>query len=79
MNHEILSQRVHASGLTQQAIATAVGIDRTLLSRLLAGHRHVSEDLRERIEQAMHRLERAEQAASEARERVMAELHDEKE
>ena len=76
MNHETLRQRVNASGLTQQAIATAVGIDRSLLSRLLGGHRGVSEDLRERIEHAIDRLERAEQAASEARAKVMAELYD---
>ena len=73
MNHEILRQRVRASGLTQQAIATAAGIDRTVLSRILGGHHRLSEDMRDRIERAITRVEQAEAAAQEARAKWLAE------
>ena len=76
MDWETLKQRMRTSGLTQDAIAAAAGIDPARLSRVLRGRLPLSANLAIRVANAIDILERAEQAASEARGKVMAELHD---
>ena len=76
MDRETLRQRMRTSGLTQDAVATVAGIDPARLSRVLRGQHRLSADLATRVANAIDGLERAEQAASEARAKVMAELYD---
>ena len=49
-----------------------MGIDRSLLSRYLRGLRKPPEDFEARLNATLDRLEAAERAATEARERVLA-------
>ena len=73
MDWETLKQRMRTSGLTQDAIAAAAGIDPARLSRVLRGRLPLSANLHERIERAITRLEKAEAAAQAAREQSLAE------
>ena len=59
-------------GLTQERVALALGIDPSLLGRYLRGIRPMSEGFEARLHTTLDRLEAAERAANEARERVLA-------
>ena len=59
-------------GITQERVAVDIGIDPGLLNRYLRGIRPMPEGLEARINAALGLRERAEQAAREARERVLA-------
>ncbi len=56
----------------QERVAVEMGIDRSLLSRYLRGLRKPPEDFEARLNATLSRLEAAERAAQEARERVLA-------
>lgn len=68
-----LRNSISHSTISQERLARALGIEPTQFSRILRGLRPMPEDLPARIHAALDRLERAEQAAQEARERVLAE------
>ena len=61
-----------ALGIPQERVALELGIDRSLLSRYLRGLRKPPEGFKARLNATLDRLEAAERAATEARERVMA-------
>ena len=60
-------------GLTQERVAVALGIDPSLLGRYLRGIRPMPKGMEAKIHATLDRIERAERAAQEARERVLAE------
>ena len=64
--------RLGALGIPQERIALELGIDRSLLSRYLRGLRKPPEGFEARVHRTLDRLEAAERAAEEARERVLA-------
>ena len=66
-----LRDRLALSGLTQERVAREAGYDPTLFSRMLRGLRPEPPDFEARVGQALDRLEAAEQAAAEARQRVL--------
>ena len=68
-----LRGRVARSPLTQERFAKDLGIEPTLFSRILRGLRPMPEGFEARVTAALDRLEAAERAAQEARERVLAE------
>ena len=59
-------------GFSQERVALEIGIDPTLFSRILNGLRRQPEGFEVRVMEALDRLERAEKAAQEARERVLS-------
>ena len=61
-----------ALGIPQERVALELGIDRSLLSRYLRGLRKPPEDFEARLNATLDKLEAAEKAAQEARERVLA-------
>ena len=65
--------RIAEVGCRQADIAQAIGINETLLNTYLRGRRPMPEGFEERVHATLDRLEAAEQAAEEARERVLAE------
>ena len=67
-----LSGRMSQFGFTQERVALVAGYDPTVFSRYLRGLRKPSPDFVERINATLSRLEAAERAAQEARERVLA-------
>ncbi len=64
--------RMAEMGVTQQDLADALGINATQLNHILKGRRQPPPDFRDRAAVALDRLEAAEKAADEARERVLA-------
>ena len=60
-------------GFTQERVARAMGIHEATLSRYLRGLRRVPKGFEERVNATLELMERAEQAADEARARVLAE------
>ena len=58
--------------ISQERLAREARIHPSLLSRYLRGHRTPSAEHEKRIEAALDRIERAERAADEARQRVLA-------
>lgn len=65
--------RIAYLDLTREQVAMAMGLERSALSRYLNGTRRMPDGMEARIHAALDKLERAEQAAQEARERVLAE------
>ena len=65
--------RIAEVGCRQADIAQAIGINETLLNTYLRGRRSMPEGFEERVHATLDRLETAERAAQEARERVLAE------
>ena len=65
--------RIAEVGCRQADIAQAIGINETLLNTYLRGRRPMPEGFEERVHTALDRLEAAEQAAEEARARVLTE------
>ena len=65
--------RIFELGIRQEQVADEAGYDPTLFSRYLRGRRRPPADFFEKVNAALDRLEAAEKAASEARERVLNE------
>ena len=65
--------RIAYLGLTREQVAIAMGLERSALSRYLNGTRPMPEGMEARIHATLDKLERAEQAAQEARARVLSE------
>ena len=72
MDVKKLRGRMAESGITQQDLADALGINATLLNHILKGRRQPPSDFEARVNATLDRLEAAERAATEARERVLA-------
>ena len=68
-----LRGRLAELGVTQQDLADHLGINPTLLNHILKGRRPPPPDFFEKVNVALDRLERAEKAAQEAKERVLNE------
>ena len=68
-----LKAEIVKRGLRQRDVASQVGIDPTALNVILNGHRPPPEGFEARLLSVLDLLERAEQAACEARQRVLAE------
>ena len=68
-----LRGRLAEVGITQQDLADSLGINTTLLNHILKGRRKPPVDFAQRVKAALDKLEKAEKAAQEARERVLAE------
>ncbi len=66
--------RIAGIGLRHADVAKQMGMHESLLSAILRGRRSMPDGFKERIQAALDRLEQAEQAAREARERVLAEV-----
>ena len=70
--HAITRGRIALLGIPQERVALEMGIDRSLFSRYLRGLRKPPEGFEARVNATLDRLEAAEKAATEARERVLA-------
>ena len=68
---EEVRSRLAKLGLSQERVALAAGYDPSLFSRILRGLRPEPADFARRVTAALNRLERAEQAADRARQRVL--------
>ena len=66
-----LRRRVRASGISQDRLAQALGMDRSRLSRILSGAIRRPDGFEERATRALDVLETAEVAAAEERRRVL--------
>lgn len=66
-----LRQRARASSISQERLAQALGMDRSWLSRILAGRQRMPDGFEARAISALDALETAEMAADEARRRVL--------
>lgn len=71
-----LKRRIAQSGYTQERVALKLGIDPALLSRYLRGLRPMPDGFDSRVHAVLDRLERADAAAEEARQRVLSEGRD---
>ena len=65
--------RIAEIGVVQADVAVHLGIHPTLLNAMLRGRRPMPEGFEARIHATLDRLEAAEKAGTEARERVLAE------
>ena len=72
INSRQIRTRLALLGIPQERIALEMGIDRSLFSRYLRGLRKPPEGFEARLNATLDRLEVAERAANEARERVLA-------
>ena len=68
--------RIAEIGVVQADVAVHLGIHPTLLNAILRGRRPMPEGFEARVHATLDRLETAEQAAQEARERVLAETEE---
>ena len=66
--------RLAALGMTQHDLATALGLSQPTVNAILTGRRSAPEGFEVRARQALGRLERIEQAASEARLKAVEEM-----
>ena len=64
--------RITKLGTNQERVARAAGYDPSLFSRILNGLRPPPPDFEAKVTAALDRLEAAERAAEEARQRVLA-------
>ena len=64
--------RLAELGVSQQALADVLGIHPTALNHILKGRRRPGPDFEARVKAALALLERAERAAQDARQRVLA-------
>ena len=69
--------RIAEAGVRRRDVARAVGYSESMFSLILQGDRTMPPDFEARVHAALERLEAAEKAAQEARERVLAESTDE--
>ncbi len=70
--HGQIKGRIAELGVTQHDLANALRMHATLLNHILKGRRTPPADFYERVTAALDRLEAAERAADEARQRVLA-------
>ena len=70
--HSDIKARIFQLGISQERVALTAGYDPTLFSRILNGIRPTPPDFVERVNATLDRLEAAEKAAHEARDRVLA-------
>ena len=68
-----LRDRIRRSRVSQDQLAQMVGMDRSMLSRILSGYRQPPPDFEDRVREELDAIECAEMAAEEARRRVLAE------
>ena len=68
-----LRGRIAETGIKRQEVAALLGYSDSMFSLYLNGRRPAPQGFEPRVCAALDRLERAEQAAQEARERVLAE------
>ena len=71
MTYDELKARIARLPHSQEQIALAAGFEPSLFSRILRGLRPEPADFARRVTAALDRLERAEQAADRARQRVL--------
>ena len=71
MSREHVRQRIAVNRLSQEGVARAAGYEPSAFSRILRGLRPEPPDFEARVTAALERLERAEKAAQEARQRVL--------
>ena len=69
--------RIAEAGVRRRDVAHAIGYSESMFSLILQGDRTLPLDFDSRVRAAIDRLETAEKAAQEARERVLAESTDE--
>ena len=69
--------RIAEAGVRRRDVAHAIGYSESMFSLILQGDRTMPLDFDSRVRAAIDRLETAEKAAQEARERVLAESTDE--
>ncbi len=69
--------RLAQLGVSQERLALTAGYEPTLFSRYLNGLRQPPADFKAKVTAALDRLEAAENAAAEARERVLEQTADE--
>ena len=67
-----IKARLARLGISQERLARILGIHPSLLTRYFRGDRPPPADFREKVNAALDKLEAAEKAAQEARERVLA-------
>ena len=67
-----IKARMAASGITQERLAIAMKLERSSINRYLRGVRPMPKGFEERVHSTMDVLEKAEKAAEEARQRVLA-------
>ncbi len=72
MSASEVTARIALNRLTQERVALAAGYEPSLFSRILRGLRPEPPDFEARATAALDRLEAAEQAADEARAKVLA-------
>ena len=68
-----IKARIAYIGITQERLAITMGLERSSLTRYLRAVRPMPEGFEARVMEALDLLERAEAAARDARERVLAE------
>ncbi len=68
-----IKTRIIQLGIRQEQVADEAGYESTLFSRYLNGRRPPPADFREKVNAALDKLEAAEKAGREARERVLNE------
>ena len=66
-----LKAEIVRRGIRQHDVARQIGVDPSAFNLYINGHREPPPDFEERVTTALDRLERAEQAAAEARQRVL--------
>ena len=64
-------------GFSQEQVAQAAGYEPSLLNRYLNGRRTAPPDFEAKVNATLDRLEKAEKAAAEARDRVLADIDEE--
>ena len=69
--------RIAEAGVRRRDVAHAIGYSESMFSLILQGDRTMPLDFDSRVRAAIDRLETADKAAAEARERVLAEGRDE--
>ena len=72
-----LRNSISRSTISQERLARALDIEPTQFSRMLRGLRPMPDEVETRAHAALDMLERAERAAQEARDRVLAEASEE--
>ena len=71
-----LRGRIAEVGVKHHVVAAEMGMHYTQLSRILNERQAMPEGFEERLDSTLDRLEAAEQAAAEARARVLAEMEE---